>query len=345
MTLKIEKLSPEQQSLIPVYRQKWRSIAFSTKPIEPAQAAAAVKAAYAAIGEEEPEVIFAASPYDAEKKTDEITNLGFCSSSQTTSLLEDRLWKGLVSNLWKRLKRKVARELNRQIWNELVSEVRDFQLESLLFGSGWCIQPQDWAGGCSAVDFCLNVLGLKSSRREEELEAWSLARSLLDSCDRIYPYEKIAIVCDRPRQIHFDSQGLLHAFGKLALEFADGYGFYCDRGVPLPEKYGKLHRSQWQAQWLLSETNAELRRVLIQRIGYSRICQELAAVSLDAWREYELLTIEGNLDLEPIHLLKMTCPSTGFIHVLRIPPDIETARKAIQWINWGIDPEDFAIET
>lgn len=30
----IEKLTPEQEALIPVYRQKWRAIAFSTERLD-----------------------------------------------------------------------------------------------------------------------------------------------------------------------------------------------------------------------------------------------------------------------------------------------------------------------
>lgn len=41
----------------------------------------------------------------------------------------------------------------------------------------------------------------------------------------------------------------------------------------------------------------------------------------------------------------MTCPSTGRIYVLRVPPNIQSAHQAISWVNWGIDPEDFAIQT
>lgn len=85
--------------------------------------------------------------------------------------------------------------------------------------------------------------------------------------------------------------------------------------------------------------------MLIQGIGYSRICQELQAVELDLWQEYALLKIDADVDEEPIYLLKMTCPSTGFIHVLRVQPDIHSAREAIRWVNWETDPEEFSIQT
>ena len=114
--------------------------------------------------------------------------------------------------------------------------------------------------------------------------------------------------------------------------------------VLLPKKY--FHpQEQWQPQWLLSEKNAEIRRLLIQTIGYDRICQELEAIELDAWREYTLLGIDINVDEEPIYLLKMTCPSTGHLHVLRVPPEMNSAREAIRWVNWGIDPEEFSVQT
>ncbi|MCC5660643.1 hypothetical protein LC608_27420 [Nostoc sp. XA010] len=75
------------------------------------------------------------------------------------------------------------------------------------------------------------------------------------------------------------------------------------------------------------------------------ICQELQAIELDFWKEYTLLKIDNDVDEEAIYLLKMTCPSTGFIHALRVPPNMNSAHEAIHWVNWGIDPEEFAVQT
>ncbi|MBD2092339.1 leucine-rich repeat domain-containing protein [Microcoleus sp. FACHB-1515] len=115
-------------------------------------------------------------------------------------------------------------------------------------------------------------------------------------------------------------------------------------GVKLPRRYW-THLRKWQPVWLLTEKNSEVRRVLIQHFGYERIFQELEAIEFDRWREYTLLKIAADVDIEPIHLLKMTCPSTTHIHVLRVPPYVTSARVAIRWTNWGIDPEAFATET
>ncbi|WP_228041486.1 leucine-rich repeat domain-containing protein, partial [Planktothrix mougeotii] len=115
-------------------------------------------------------------------------------------------------------------------------------------------------------------------------------------------------------------------------------------GVNLRRQYW-THLSQWKAEWLLTEKNSEIRRMLIEKMGYERICKELQAIELDCWREYTLLKIDANVDIEPIHLLKMTCPSTNHIHVLRVPPNLTSARAAISWVNWDIDPEVFVAET
>ena len=124
--------------------------------------------------------------------------------------------------------------------------------------------------------------------------------------------------------------------------------------VFLPRKYWtKL--SEWKSEWLLDENNAEVRRALIAQIGYEKICHELNAVAVNTWREYTLLKIDGvervynksdkPIDLEAMVLLKMTCPSTGHIHILRVPPAMTSAEAAITWVNHGIHPDKFAVQT
>jgi leucine-rich repeat protein SHOC2 len=50
-------------------------------------------------------------------------------------------------------------------------------------------------------------------------------------------------------------------------------------------------------------------------------------------------------DREAIVLLKMTCPSTAHIYILRVPSDLVQAEAAITWVNHGIHPDKFAVQT
>lgn len=355
---KITKLTPEQEALIPVYREKWRAIALSTERIDREKAAEAVKAAYAAIHKQEPEIIFCDSPYAAWK---------FVIQKNLKNRLDIELESQLLFQVGSQINSQVCWELNNEVaskmqlvsslWMQAVGQLKErlkselksrFQLSNTKKLRDVWVIPELWMCGGSCLDFYFSVLNCACDQKK-----WSVYQLLLKDCGWILPFEKICILCVseappkevRPTKLSFDNENRLHAEGEPAISFADGYSLYSYHGVTLPEKYGKLHPKEWQAKWLLEETNAELRRVLIQGIGYSRICQDLQAIELDCWQEYTLLKIDSNIDIEAIYLLKMTCPSTGFIHALRVPPDMNCARDAICWVNWGIDPEEFSVQT
>ncbi|MEH2239962.1 DUF6745 domain-containing protein [Nostoc sp.] len=363
----IEKLTPEQEALIPVYRDKWRAIALSTERIDREKAAKAVKATYVLIGMEEPEIVFYDSPNAAlittlSKLSQELGSDWDSGSELWGELciyeqppanvcndLEDELYKQIDGELhtllWFELKMKLDNSMNNcnhcwELWSEL-----DKQLESQLQlevenAKEDCIHYEILALGASFNDFCISVLNCVHDQ-----VTWNSFESVVKECGWIFAGKYTCIVCDRPTKLSFDNQNRLHAEGEPAIEFIDGYSLYSYHNVTLPEKYGKIHPQQWQAEWLLSEENAELRRVLIEGIGYARICEELQAIELDNWQEYTLLKIDNNVDIEPIYLLKMTCPSTSFIHALRVPPNMNSAREAICWVNWGVDAEAFGVQT
>jgi hypothetical protein len=196
---------------------------------------------------------------------------------------------------------------------------------------GWSTNPVN-------LDFCFTELSCKHDNQQ-----WQALKSLSIEASWILAFEQACLVMERPT-VAMDAEGRFHAEGYPALRFADGFAKYIYHGTILGGKYS-VHPSQWQSRWLLEEDNAEMRRVLIQGIGYSRLCQELDAKEIDTWREYSLLEIEQKIDVEPIHLLKMTCPSTDAIYTVRVPPDLRSARVAAGWINWDNDPEEFAIES
>ncbi len=70
----ITELSPEQEAMLPSYRDKWRSIAMLTEPIDREKVAAIIKAAYMVSGYGEPEISFYSSPMEAIKKVVAVEN-------------------------------------------------------------------------------------------------------------------------------------------------------------------------------------------------------------------------------------------------------------------------------
>jgi hypothetical protein len=353
----ITALTPEQEALIPVYREKWRAIAFSTQRIDREKAAEAIKSFYTTIGDKAPErVIFFDSPYGALSNFEQWDNLiGGCKTGAWDYILMANLWSP-----WETM-RECAR--NFYAFNNFFLQVRrDHEIEwtNLQDQLFWTLKgqlPEEmemwlWEFNYIKPECLIGHIILASILNYAyNQKTLNVIQSLVNHCGWIFPFEKLAIICDRPTKISFDSQNRLHAEGEPAIQFADGYRLYSYHGETLPEKYGQVHPNQWRSQWLLEEEDAEVRRVLIQGIGYARICQELQATELYNWKEYTLLRIDavidqfGEKEKEPIHLLKMTCPSTGHIHVMRLPPEIDSAREAIRWVNGDIDPEEFSVQT
>jgi internalin A len=343
-----------------------KRLILSTTPIDAQKATEAIKVAYAAIGLEQSEVIICSSPRDAYLQ---IFNLlkhehsQNCSEEWDSNRLGqklDREWifPSIVREfaspaVWEyelscmTIESEADSTLS-SLFNELVDEYkRSEQTMGNLFRNTLLFlksprTPTTLFKKIYLTQLYISSLGLNLSQKAQEILRGQ--KLLFEHCGWIFPFEKFCAVCDRPRHLRFDSQNRLHAEAEPAIEFADGWKFYYYHGVRLPEKYGKVHPNKWQSQWLLTEENAEVRRVLIQGIGYDRIIQELSAKQIDSWQEYALLQID-NADVEPICLLKMTCPSTGFIHALRVPPNLASAREAIGWVNWDIDPEEFSVQT
>ncbi|MGB3510222.1 MAG: DUF6745 domain-containing protein [Microcoleaceae cyanobacterium] len=370
----IKDLTAEQEALISVYREKWHSLAYSTEPINREKAAGAIKAAYASVGAFQPQIMFADSPYAAfdillsqiwrrwETKDDYghrfllldrwkilskqlKSQIGYYLCCEIASQIGDR-WveegeqegiSPLQANLrWSQLWSHILYSQVEEEWQEIISNI---SIKLLCLWS-YPIPTELWGSFVGWIDFCISVLGCECSQND-----WKVFESVVKYCGWIYPLRNLCIICDRPRKLLLDDEYRPHAVEKPAIEFADGYCLYANHGVRLPEAYGKFHPQNWQAKWLLTTKNSELRRVLIQEIGYEEICQELQTIEIDTWQEYTLLRIDDDADIEPIYILKMICPSTGNIHILRVPPNINSAKSAIRWVNWGIDPEEFSIQT
>jgi len=99
--------------------------------------------------------------------------------------------------------------------------------------------------------------------------------------------------------------------------------------------------------WILKERNAEVRKLIIEKIGWTKILSDLDARLVDQWNSYELYRIQPRDQFirEPFQLLKMKCPSVNSDYVLCVPPSFNTAEEAIKWVNRGIAPESFFKQT
>ncbi|MBD2186304.1 hypothetical protein H6S82_29490 [Planktothrix sp. FACHB-1355] len=368
---KITELTPEQEALIPVYVEKWRKIAIYTEPIDREKAAEAIDAAYAAIGLYKPRLMFYDSPYEGFGKLDSrlqnLSKKGVKTLLHKQYMEEMSRRSPLIRQLWIVLKGQIEKQVGRELYRLLERELRYevsknlFQIERQLYNQmesqlysreylytseqinrsemnistertpleevlKLSITPETLAGSICFYDFCISVLNCTCDRAK-----WEALQLIVKDCGWFTPFKNIAILCDRPIKLSLDDRNLLHAEGEPAIEYADGYNLYSYRGVTLPEKYGKLYPHQWQTEWLLEEEENEIRRALIQGIGYARICERWPATEIDNWLEYTILNVKINY--QKIDLLRKTSPSTGKIEFLELPHDFKSAREAVASIS------------
>ena len=112
------------------------------------------------------------------------------------------------------------------------------------------------------------------------------------------------------------------------------------RGVPIDARIA-FQPETITSQEVLESRNVELRRVLLERMGYEAFLQQTQAQELDRDRdpggERRLLRVPIPND-EALVCLSVFCPSTGRQYMLRVPPTTRTCRQAAAWIA-GFDNE------
>lgn len=195
-------------------------------------------------------------------------------------------------------------------------------------------------GYLAFYDYCREVLGLTEETKQ---------MAGLWACSREFgwwaPYENAAVVMARPQAIHLDGLGRLHHESRKAVEYPDGWGLYCWKGVVVdqvvietPEKI--------TVKSIDEERNAEVRRVKLERFGTERYLREAGAKVLDeVGRDHEIKGLQTARllrrdleDDEPIVMVDLldSSPEADGVYkryMIRVPPDTTTCRQAWAWIN------------
>ena len=160
-----------------------------------------------------------------------------------------------------------------------------------------------------------------------------LAWMATTECGLYYQLDDFVIVGSKPTKILRDGAHNLHADGEAALEYADGWKLFALHGVRVPDEYALTPAEKISPETVLRETNADIRRELIRKIGVSRMLAKLPHKRMDKRGDYELLSINLGNGVTDARYLKMINPSIGCFHVEGIHPGLDTVEKALNWRN------------
>jgi hypothetical protein len=185
-----------------------------------------------------------------------------------------------------------------------------------------------------------------------------------ESCAWAWTFPDLVVFCQPPVVINRDERGRLHCEDGAAVLFADGWGLWAWHGVRVPQRVIES-RNGLTVEEALSEQNAEIRRVMLLRIGPQRIEHEGALKVLDdveddqveigtgrdglpvpvglrGARLYELPSRDGTPAMRWVALVNSTPESDGGVkrYFLRVPPTSRTVREAVAW-TFDVPTEEY----
>jgi len=271
--------------------------------------------------------------------------------SSLGSSLESSLWSSLRSSLWSSLGSSLESSLRSSLWSSLGSS-----LESSLRSSWWGQQEQYWIGFYRFMELHLKIT--YDPQKSEHLGWW---QDITESANWWFPYEGYCFVSERPIRCAIDEERRLHHESLAAMEFKDGWKVYAYHGVTVSAQVIETPETITIEQ-IKKEENAEVRRCMVERMGWERFyveagmkvlhedtlesnfpsipVSELVSESARLVTSYrpgtetaQLLEAEGIKDYEdrPLRFVRLTDPSTGRQYTLRVLHSHTRCYEAIAW--------------
>ncbi|MFE0674607.1 DUF6745 domain-containing protein [Streptomyces sp. NPDC058867] len=324
----------------------WRTRATATGPADRARAEQGVRRAYRQAGLAEPEaVLWADSPRAAVTLIRQLTDRG-------PGVREE-----IRSAPWARERRRLHDELGAEGWSAhwAATGGRLWESTQVLVDRIRAGVIQDLAGrdtGAEAAEVRLLLLDAVLGQHDAPwLAAFPADAGPLGALTEVcgsagwwWPFTRVAVVSERPVELHRDEAGRLDHGDGPALAYPDGFALHAWRGMPVPAAFLAELPALTPAR-IREEENAELRRVMLEYYGYDRYLTDSGARPLHHDETGTLWRIDLPAD-EPVVMVEVlnSTPEpdgTRRTYWLRVPPSTRTAKEGVAW-TFGIGEEVYA---
>ena len=330
---------------------KWTQIAYSTEPVNRSAAADAVCALYEkALAREPREIIWCESPARAVQLVAE----GERSAHFGPSVREQ-----LRTQPWHRARTELLEQVGREAWTALWQKTCG-EIAPTIAGLTDQIANAVAAQGTNTDERTKLRLALTFADHGQFDAAWlplfdgrwselsdgPILQALAAVAEQVHwwwPFEHVAIVCERPTQLHLDDRGRLHHGDGPALAYQDGFLLNRWHGVPIPAEFAQTLRSL-TPEIIRAERNAELRRIMLEHYGHDRYILDSGAEPIHhdeagkLWR----LTLGNDEPITMVEVLNATAEPDGTFRTywLRVPPHTRTPKEGVAW-TFGLTQEEY----
>ena len=301
----IESLTPEQEAQLPVMRDEWLGYGLSTQPADRAAAEEGVRQAYLAADLEPPNMfIWFDSPYagcvaaallqtmgtivDEMSKSGELNQLWDTVTNEVlahatmradvkstfTAQLAEKRQMPMTVTAQQTVDQMAPDAADRPQYEALVGEIYD-RIWAIVWDRTGAIMDRDhtslvrtqigrsaWGqhdAWLSFFDYVDRVLDLECAQPMRGLI------KVAQSAGWWWPFQGIAILTERPTELHRNTRLQLHNPTGPALLYPDGWGVWALNGVRVPRD---LIEQGWSVERVLAERNAEVRRCAIELMGW-----------------------------------------------------------------------------
>ncbi len=306
-------LTQEQIDKCPLYVKKWVDIGLSTEPVDKKLAEDAINLMYECGKVEKPKkIVWLKSPLSMFIAFHEI---------MTTKHLN---WDTLYDKV------KDANVINDPGYKDAIGDY----LNETVYGN-------HEAGWLSFYDFF-------ETEFPEKYKFDNLAglNALSKTCGWVFPRVDVCFASERHSVLNRDDEGRLHCENGPAVSYSDGWSVYAIHGVRLPE-YIIMRPEEITVDKIHDQSNAEIKRVMIDKFGKARYIQESGAIMVhqDEFGELYKAEIEGDEPLMMVKVINSTPEPDGSSkeYFLRVPADEEydvigvlkgpmaRAKQAVAW--------------
>jgi len=328
--------------------REWREVAAATGPADRPAAEEGVRLAYRLAGLPEPEtIVWADSPRAGTALAARLTAQGTAGRSVRDEV-RNRPWATARGRLLDRLGPAGWAGhwalTGAQLWDRMVM-LTDRIRTGVTDASGGA-QEAEQTVRLVLLDAVLgqhDAAWLAAFAGQEGAEALDGIAAVARAAGWWWPYEKTAILCERPVALHLDEAGRLDRGDGPALAFPDGFALYAWRGMPVPAEF-LAELDGLTPRRIREEENAELRRVMLEHYGYDRYLKESGAKPVQRDETGVLWRVElpGDEPQVMVEVVNSTPEPDGThrTYWLRVPPRTRTAREGVAW-TFGLEEAEY----
>lgn len=320
MADKIDKLTEEQEAKMYQYRDEALAIGLATGATNRLESERAIRSLYVYAKKPEPMfVFFVRSPDEAQKLIH--------------SFVDERVEDHEINAM-------IGKGMNN---DEIVAElVSKFKKPKNFVGSHSYSYGSSESYWVWHAKYMKEVLGVDMDTAT--IEGLSIMETLCRHSGWHYVFEYIAIICDRPTEVHMEN-GVCHNEKGPAIAYSDGFKCFVIEGHNVTEQIVMAPETLTLEQ-IDTEGNAEVKRIMIQRFGAHKYLKETGAKVIN---EDEGLGLLGSAprwlieDKNGQKWLVGTDGSTRREYFMPVPREVRTCSEAHQAIS-GLKESDCLAE-